>query len=270
MGQGYYAVLVVVLASAAANPPEIAASSYTVISEARTGAVVDAAVYVFRDGRTHRLGKEGALTCLREFLSEHTVRPGLLKLAIFTDHGDAAKYGSARPRDVRSPQQWLDEVKALPAPQGEIAEVSKSPKGTLLRYRPNTGDIQRYVVDGEDPTIFKGERATYEILHLAVAPIAPVWRNRPGGGRRVDIYFQVTGKLDVEECRSVTAELRKMLDLPLVFTWFRPDPFFVYADTFPLLHPFLKYPELPSNDTWQDGKMIICPVTYDEPSCHIE
>jgi hypothetical protein len=91
-----------------------------------------------------------------------------------------------------------------------------------------------------------------------------------GGCRRVDIYFQVTEKLDVEECRSVTAELSKMLDFPLAFTWFRPDSFFVYADTFPLLHPLLKYPELPSKDTWQDGKMVVCPVTYDEPSCHTE
>jgi hypothetical protein len=262
--------LVVLLASTAASPPEIAGSSYDVISEARTGAVVDATVYVFRDGRTHRLGKEGALTCLREFLSEHTVRPGLLKLAIFTYHGDVAKYGSARPRDVRSLQQWLDEVKALPAPQGEIAEVVKSPKGTLLRYRPNTGEIQRYVIDGEDPAIVKGERATYEILHFVVAPIAPVWRTRPGGGRRVDIYFRVKGKLDVEECRSMTVQLSKTLDLPLVFTRFRPDPFFVYADTFPLLHPLLKYSELPSKDTWQDGKMVVCPVTYNEVSCHIE
>ncbi len=250
--------MMAVLAVAAASAGVLAGSEYDVIRETRTGALVDAVLHV----HVQQLTKELAVECLNRFRSDHAGHPGLVRLSMFTNEGDARQYVDGRPTEVRRFQDWLKAARKPPQFAGDFTEVLWSMKGTVVRCRSREGQVQKFVVNGQDPSIIRRGKSAFEILHLFVVAPAPMYEDEPGGGRRVEFFFQVTGDLNEDDCRSVTEELSSRLDLPWMDTSFRRDPFFVFSELFPILHPLIKYPELPSEQSYRSGIGVHCLFLY--------
>ncbi len=256
------AILVAVLA-VSIDGYRVAGESFDVLLESRTGGVVEATLCLY----SAPLNKEMVVKYLEQFQSVHTGRFGLLRLDMVSGYLCTGKYFADKPRQVTNFQDWLDMVKEARMPDSPVAEVLKSPRGTLLRNRSKEGEVQRFVLDGQDPSIIRKGESIFELVHMRVINPAPIFKDQPGGGRRVEMFFKVSGPLVEADCRSVTDELSKDLNLPFLSTHFRQDPFFIFAERFPIIHPLIPYPELPSEETYKKGIEMGCSIWYERRGC---
>jgi len=81
------------------------------------------------------------------------------------------------------------------------------------------------------------------------------------------MFFQVTGSVVEKECESVMDQLSKDLDLPFLSMHFRRDPFFVFSERFPIVHPLIRYPESLSEDAYKKGMGAGCSLWYEHRGC---
>ena len=162
---------------------------------------------------------------------------------------------------------WLKDVAAVHKVQGAMAEIVQSPAGTVLRYRSVNGQVSKTVVQGQDPTEVRVGRWKYEILHtVAVGPV-PLFEDKPGGGYRLDVFLQTDAPLRERDCLRVTQNLARDLDVPSVTAHFRRDPFFILSDWYPVLHPLIKLPPLPTEQEYLTYGTIGCFVEYGKSWC---
>jgi hypothetical protein len=152
---------------------------------------------------------------------------------------------------TRSFNDWLKDVAAVHKVLGAMAEIVQSPAGTVLRYRSVSGQVSKTIVQGRDPTEVRVGRWKYEILRTVA----------------MGVFLQTDGPLRERNCLRVTQDLARDLDVPWVIASFRRDPFFILSDEYPVLHPLIKLPALPTEQEYlADGEMG-CVVEYGKSWC---
>jgi hypothetical protein len=189
-----------------------------------------------------------------------------MRLRIVADNSDWQHF--SKPAECWSFQEWIGMTKAAPKPRDAMADILKSPRGTRLRYRDRFGRIERSIVEGQDPSLFRQRGSTFELVHMSMSAPAPLLKDRPGGGRWVHLFFQaLEGEITEENCRSISEDLSKNLNLPLMLTRFRPDPIFIEPAEYPILHPLIRLREEPPEEMYRTRTAFSCVMWYGELTC---
>ena len=215
------------------------------------------------------LSEQDAIRCFDRLVPREIAPKKLLSLVIYADQSDLASLrgkGYAG-EEVRNWAVWLKMLETTPAPRHAMAEVVQTSAGAVLRYRSEAGEVSKSVIRGRDPTVLRVEKSTFEVIHMVMSGRAPIFEDKPGGGVRLDVFLQSAGPLRQGDCLRATQDMSKQLDVPWVGTDFRTDPFFITSTAFPVLHPFVKLPALPTEQAYLQGGSIGCVVQYGKSWC---
>jgi hypothetical protein len=227
------------------------------------GAVVDVLVTIPKEGFSRQYVKEYATG----FAAKYAGRPRFVRLMMFTDRAEAEEFGSWRLLEAHSYEEWFALRQAHPPFRGAVAQAVFSAKGASLRYRSDSGAVETEVLWGSDPTIIRKGDAAYEILLVRIGPVAPLFRNRPDGGRRITVYLRTTAALDPDACAEVVEQLSYLFDYRLLGVSIRNDALFVYGSDFPLTHPLYHVAIPPSLGVFLTTRSVGCSYWFNGLSC---
>ncbi len=227
------------------------------------GAVVDVLVTVPKGVFSKQYVKEYAAG----FAAKYGGRFRFVRVIMFTDRAEAEEFGSLRLQETRSYEEWFALRQAHPPFRGAVAQAVISAKGASLRYRSDSGAVETEVLWGSDPTIIRKGDATYEILYVRIGPVAPLFRDRPDGGRRISVYLSTTAALNPDACEAVVEQLSDLFDYRLLSADFRNDALFVYGLEFPLVHPLYDVAIPPSLGVFLTTRSVGCSYWFNGLGC---
>jgi hypothetical protein len=161
-------------------------------------------------------------------------------------------------------ETYAREYRKIRQSLGNIAELTATEKGAVLRYRDPAARPERMVLRGSDPLFDSLGDAEYEILYIAVRrePRLQIFGRR--GSLRADTYIRTQQPLTGAIGRLLHERMTANFGAPMSFTHLRNDEFF--SDEFPILFPFSVVEHPPTKTTsptlicnsWNDSRASRC------------
>jgi hypothetical protein len=137
-----------------------------------------------------------------------------------------------------------------------IAELTVIRGNALLRFRSPQGRVEKKVLAGKNPLMFKVRDKDYEAVSI-------VFSNPLSSG--LSVYVRTRATLNAEEGAELLSQLSTLFPKLAVSLLVRNDEWFVFDPSYPYFNPFSESVNLP--DARSYGSTLTCAFEGGTPKC---
>jgi hypothetical protein len=181
----------------------------------------------------------------------------LQKIDIFTDRGEARRYGAGKGRTDLTYYDWRHFFDTHHDIEGAFAEGIAIGSNSVLRFRDFDGTLQRVVLSGTDPLKVNIENHEFEILHIAFWDIRHAKLNvKPDLGAR--IFMRSRRTLNGKLCEDTFRLFVGRIGIGHITISFREDVWFIESEDFPIVSPFEPKATPPAYADYKRSVTVFC------------